>query len=89
MDAEDEEKLLEYVFRAMKALERQAATLEAVADQLRMICNNAAPVEAKPSLQGQPSMTYPVQELSPGFVRAPVNFDEDIEANYYRLSKES
>jgi hypothetical protein len=70
MDAEDEEKLLEYVFRAMKALERIAEA-----------------VEAKPSLQGQPSLTYPVMELSPGFVRAPVKFDEDIEEQYYRLSK--
>ena len=70
MDAEDEEKLLEYVFRAMKALERIAEA-----------------VEAKPSLQGQPSLTYPVAELAPGFVRAPVKFDEDIEEQYYRLSK--
>jgi hypothetical protein len=70
MDAEDEEKLLEYVFRAMKALERIAEA-----------------VEAKPSLQGQPSLTYPVVELAPGFVRAPVKFDESIDEHYYGLSK--
>ncbi len=77
MDAEDEEKLLEYVFRAMKALEGIDRSLRVFLDE----------VEAKPSLQGQPSLTYPVAELSPGFVRAPVKFDESIDEHYYGLSK--
>lgn len=67
MDDEDTEKLLEYVFRSMKALERIAEA-----------------VEAKPSL---PNQSSEARELSPGFVRAPVKFEEDIEAHYYGLSK--
>lgn len=81
MDVEDEEKLLEYVFRAMKALEGIDRSLRVFLDE----------VEAKPSLpspeEDVEGKAYKVAELAPGFVRAPVKFDEDIEEQYYRLSK--